>query len=315
MDIEKRRWIFINFGENLAGFRKRRGLTQAQLAQKLNVTPQAVSKWEKGSYPDSELLPAISSALGVSIDSLFGVEEVCSDIDIERIINKIISQTPESERADLIMRIMYAVMGAFTEYKKSKMHYPENLELETYGEIKTDYEMSLARLNEDLKYFCFVKISEDGLYPYVKDTELMVTIFETLADPDSIKLIYYLGSGRRNRLQSIEYLARNTDIPQKKLKYIVDRLDRLGIMWRVAVDDSEEPSIVYGYNNSTALTFMLILAQSLSRFIRYVDCNIDNWQHGPFRMPNTSNNKPVPEVSLWCEEKNNFQEDDHHAKN
>lgn len=300
--------IYISFGENLAKFRKRCGLTQLQLAMKLNVTPQAVSKWEKGSYPDSELLPSISGVLGVSIDSLFDMEEVCSDIDIERIINKIIRQTPESERADLIMRIMYSVMGAFTEYKKSKMHYPENLELETYGEIKTDYEMSLARLNEDLKYFCFVKISEDGLYPYVKDTELMVTIFETLADPDSIKLIYYLGSGRRNRLQSIEYLARNTDIPQKKLKHIVDRLDRLGIMWRVAVDDSEEPSIVYGYNNSTALTFMLILAQSLSRFIRYIDCNIDNWQHGPFRMPNTSNNKPVPEVSLWHEENNSQEE-------
>lgn len=300
--------IYISFGENLAKFRKRCGLTQLQLALKLNVTPQAVSKWEKGSYPDSELLPSISGVLGVSIDSLFDVEDVCSDIDIERIINKIIRQTPESERADLIMRIMYAVMGAFTEYKKSKMHYPENLELETYGEIKTNYEMALSRLNEDLKYFCFVKIPEDGLYPYVKDTELMVTIFETLADPDSIKLIYYLGSGRRNRLQSIEYLARNTDIPQKKLKYIVDRLDRLGIMWRVAVDDSEEPSIVYGYNNSTALTFMLVLAQSLSRFIRYVDCNIDNWQNGPFRMPNTSNNKPVPEVSLWHEE-NNFQEE------
>lgn len=285
------------------------------MAQKLNVTPQAVSKWEKGSYPDSELLPAISSALGVSIDLLFGVEEVCSEMDIELIINKIIRQTPENERSDLIMKIFYAAMSAFTKYRKSKIHYPENLELETYGEIKTDYEMALARLNEDLKYFCFVKIPENGLYPYVENTEMMVTIFETLADPDALKLIYYLGSGRRDRLQSLDYLIRHLDISHEKLKYIVDRLDRLGIMWRIAVDDSEEPSIVYGYNNSTPLTFMLILAQSLSRFIQYVDCNIDNWQHGPFRKPNTSNNKPVPEVSLWCEEKNNFQEDDYHAQN
>lgn len=300
--------IDISFGENLAKFRKRCGLTQQQLAQKLNVTPQAVSKWEKGSYPDSELLPSISGVLGVSIDSLFDVDEGCSEIDIERIINKIIRQTPEGERADLIMRIMYSAMGAFTEYKKSKMHYPENLELETYGEIKTDYEMSLARLNEDLKYFCFVKIPENGIYPYVKDMELMVTIFETLADSDAIKLIYYLGSGRRNRLQSVEYLSKNTDIPLKKLKHIVDRFDRLGIMWRVAVDDSEQSSIVYGYNNSTALTFMLILAQSLSRIIRYFDCNIDSWQYGSFRMPNTSNNKPVPEVSLWHEENNSQEE-------
>lgn len=281
----------------------------------MNVTPQAVSKWEKGSYPDSELLPSLASALGVSIDSLFGVEEVCGEIDIELIINKIIRQTPESERADLIMRIFYAVMGAFTKYKKSKIHYPENLELETYGEIKTDYEMAIARLNEDLKYFCFMKIPEEGLYPYVKHTEMMATIFETIADPDALKLIYYLGSGRRDRLQSLDYLTRHLDISHEKLKYIVDRLDRLGIMWRIAIDDSEETSVVYGYNNSTALTVMIVLAQSLSRFIQFLDCNIDNWQHGPYRVPNTSNNKPVPEVSLWCEEENHFQEDDNYEKN
>ena len=50
----------LNFNENLVRYRKRAGLTQQQLAQKLSITPQAVSKWEKGSYPDCELLPKLS---------------------------------------------------------------------------------------------------------------------------------------------------------------------------------------------------------------------------------------------------------------
>lgn len=47
------------------------GLTQAQLAQMLMVTPKAVSKWERGAgQPDVSLIPALSQALGLSSDAL-----------------------------------------------------------------------------------------------------------------------------------------------------------------------------------------------------------------------------------------------------
>ena len=58
------------FSKNLTKYRKRCGLTQGQLAMKLNVTPQAVSKWENGSLPDSEFLPMLAYSLGVSIDKM-----------------------------------------------------------------------------------------------------------------------------------------------------------------------------------------------------------------------------------------------------
>ena len=41
-----------DFSRNLTKYRKRCSLTQSQLAAQLNVTPQAVSKWENGSLPD-----------------------------------------------------------------------------------------------------------------------------------------------------------------------------------------------------------------------------------------------------------------------
>lgn len=51
--------------------RQARGLTQAQLAQILTVTPKAVSKWERGAgQPDVSLIPALSQALGLSSDAL-----------------------------------------------------------------------------------------------------------------------------------------------------------------------------------------------------------------------------------------------------
>jgi len=53
--------------------RKALGLTQQALAEKLNISFQAVSKWENGiSYPDVAILPKLASTLKVSIDSLLG---------------------------------------------------------------------------------------------------------------------------------------------------------------------------------------------------------------------------------------------------
>ena len=59
-------------GKRISGHRKRLGLTQDQLADKLGVTAQAVSKWENDiSCPDIMLLPLLAQILGVTLDDLF----------------------------------------------------------------------------------------------------------------------------------------------------------------------------------------------------------------------------------------------------
>ncbi len=63
------------FADNFARLRKEKNLTQADVAEKLHVSPQAVSKWEKGdSMPDISLLPDMAALFGVSVDALLGVE-------------------------------------------------------------------------------------------------------------------------------------------------------------------------------------------------------------------------------------------------
>ena len=64
------------FEERLAEARKEKGFTQAELARRLGVTAQAVSKWERGNaYPDIELLDGIFRVLDCSPDYLFQYEK------------------------------------------------------------------------------------------------------------------------------------------------------------------------------------------------------------------------------------------------
>ena len=58
-------------GRRIARLRLARTATQERLAKELNVSPQAVSKWENDiNYPDISLLPDLARFLGVSVDEL-----------------------------------------------------------------------------------------------------------------------------------------------------------------------------------------------------------------------------------------------------
>ena len=63
---------FMNIGNKIKQLRIKAGLTQEQLATRLSISAQSVSKWETSvTMPDISLLPLLSSELGVSIDEIF----------------------------------------------------------------------------------------------------------------------------------------------------------------------------------------------------------------------------------------------------
>jgi transcriptional regulator with XRE-family HTH domain len=63
--------------ENLRMLRKSMGLTQEEIAEMLCVSPQSVSKWERGdTYPDIALLPALANLFKTSVDALIGMDKI-----------------------------------------------------------------------------------------------------------------------------------------------------------------------------------------------------------------------------------------------
>ena len=130
--------------ENIKSIRKSRGLSQEELAIKLNVVRQTISKWEQGlSVPDSEMLISISEVLETPVSTLLGeniseskVDDLKAISEKLEIINLQLSKRKESKRKfwhctflsicliTIIVFIGIAVMGnAFLEWDYNKIEY------------------------------------------------------------------------------------------------------------------------------------------------------------------------------------------------
>lgn len=79
--------------EKLYKLRKKQGLSQEQLAEKLEVSRQAISKWETGqALPEGDKLLTISRYFGVSLDYLMGEDETPQSPDV--------TEAPETAKSD-----------------------------------------------------------------------------------------------------------------------------------------------------------------------------------------------------------------------
>jgi transcriptional regulator with XRE-family HTH domain len=79
----------LKIGENIRKHRRDMGLSQEILAERLGVSFQAVSKWERNeTYPDVTLLPAIANFFHISVDNLLGTDEIREAEEIKAIVAK-----------------------------------------------------------------------------------------------------------------------------------------------------------------------------------------------------------------------------------
>ena len=80
----------LHFAENLIRLRKKRRVTQEELAGFIGVTKASVSKWEtRQSLPDILLLPQLASFFDVSVDELLGYEPQLQSEQIQRYYAKL----------------------------------------------------------------------------------------------------------------------------------------------------------------------------------------------------------------------------------
>lgn len=98
----------MKFGEKLTFLRKQRGMTQMELAEKLDISRQAVSKWERGTAePSIENLIGIGKLFDVSVDDLVNDNPHSQDVPTEQAAvkeNQVepVSQEPKKRRFSLL---------------------------------------------------------------------------------------------------------------------------------------------------------------------------------------------------------------------
>lgn len=163
------------FSENLKNARKAKNMTQIDLASKLFVTKQAVSKWESGKgYPDPETLPLLSEVLEISIDELMG-----------KIMYKVENKKINQEKAKLkkrffilltslmviiitiLMLVLVFTSRSYKGYKKiNQIESIVNVYLPIRGKLEIyDY-------HTWSKYDAFISISEMGYIVCTKEKEI-----------------------------------------------------------------------------------------------------------------------------------------------
>lgn len=120
-------------GRKIAQLRKRKGMTQTELAAQLNVTHQAVSKWERGeSLPDLPTFARLSVLLDVRADELLGLEasemgeHQCDDAGKEKV------ESAESETA-LPLPVTMEHLDAEEVWREVTAHARKALSLPSYN--------------------------------------------------------------------------------------------------------------------------------------------------------------------------------------
>lgn len=162
----------MNLGNKIRELRRARNLTQEQLAASLNISPQAVSKWEMGaSYPDMTMIPVIAGLFRVSLDELF-------DFDVEDIDKKIEEIRLEKnkyfwsnfEKAEEIL------LDGLAKYPASVLLKTELFELYAYNVDRGDdivnkaFELGgqIIQISQDVFCTCRTKANLIHIYKYLE---------------------------------------------------------------------------------------------------------------------------------------------------
>lgn len=102
----------VKIGKFISACRKAKGLTQAQLSEKLGITDKAVSKWERGiAMPDSSIMLALCDILNINVNELLSGEKVCMENNQQQNEQLLLAMAKDIEyKNKTIWTAMWAIM-------------------------------------------------------------------------------------------------------------------------------------------------------------------------------------------------------------
>jgi transcriptional regulator with XRE-family HTH domain len=287
-------------GSVIAKLRKDKGVTQEELAKAAGVSTQAVSKWENGGLPDSELLPSIADFFGVSIDTLFG-RNIAAYGDIDSALERKIVESEPKERFKAAMDMCWVIHKAlFGDIASGPSDYASRLnELdnqkrkEMFSAFCHDDGFSLLNISRNLPYFFLVPecsdkqmffkqtdVNYEALYhdypntpdaitpeisaKYIETTEInYVSLFKDFSDQavfDSMVLLYSRDTGKAF---TSNLLVKNLNIDNEKAVEVIKTLQKYEVINTTPLEMDDMIQEVYTLNPDPAFIMLLIAARKL----------------------------------------------------
>ncbi len=223
----------MSLSENIKRIRLEKNMTQEQLAGRLGISAQAVSKWETSeTYPDGSLLLPLAQELNVSLDELFDNKKVTVE-DVSARIIRLFSETAECERMSLARTIGWQMEKGLFNCKMSidVAYSSEELkERKLSSYILDDYGFTLVS-NGPEPFFSVFPESEEGFGQFLKNKESLRKIFAALSSTDTMNAIIYLMKQKENYVFEPALLAKECGINEDSLARVLEELEFLDIIW------------------------------------------------------------------------------------
>lgn len=260
--------------EQIARYRKERGMTQEELGRRVGVSTQAVSRWECGGAPDVALLPAIADALGVAIDALFG-REGGSPADPARTVSDWLRSLPPQRRMEELCLLAWRASTAAAQDTKQILgldHFQPTCELyAASGQgpclmrsvMALDTGLSLAVAAEDMSFFSLFPEPEAGYDAYFPSPDDCRRLFAVLARPGCLEAWLLLARTKTERFHTAGGLAARMGVDLPEAESLLEAMTEAGLLTRSAIELDEEAVDVYALRHEEALVPLLYLTRWL----------------------------------------------------
>ena len=255
----------MSLSTNIKRLRQEKNLTQEQLAAKLGVSAQAVSKWETSeTYPDGTLLVPLAQELDVSLDVLFDNNSV-SMADISSRIMSLIYNTKVKERFNVARDICWQIeRGLFNCCMEIEKGYDPN-------DIKNTKSASYILENEGFTmvsngkepFFAVFPQPEEGFGHFLEDKEELRKIFEALSHKDTVNALIHLYQEGRDYVFESSVLAKECEIGNDQIDAVLEDLRMLKVVWGQEVTINGKKRMLYYSRQSHILVAIFLIAREI----------------------------------------------------
>lgn len=250
----------MTIGENIAKLRKERNITQAELANAVNVSAQAVSKWENGGVPDTELLPAIADFFETSLDTLFG-RDGDKFVSLERKIAKAVSETDDDDRFELMYNLCWSMNGANIYDCERKMKNEQTKD--TYSSYRTDSGYTIMNLDWDCPYFLLAPDSPNKTTKLLENRERYIELFSDLADKDFFDTLVFFYKREGFKGFTDKVLVNNLGFTPERSKEMITRMKKYGLISSNMLELDDEEIETFEFRSQPAFVSLLLFAREM----------------------------------------------------